>query len=186
MRHVRGGFLEQFDPLTGEACPTDPEGDAGDVTSRTREAGHDARPNRVDQAGEHDRDRSGCLLRGERTDRGANHEDVDLQPNHLGDESGKAFGPPFRECVSTMTFFPSTYPRSPSPCRNAWIVGPGEIGETTPIRYIFAACCASTATDQARKKAAAAARMVTVNVTTVRPQQALGSDRGRPLVIMAS
>src|SRR2546427_10093446 len=125
MRHVRGGFLEQSDPLTGEACPTDPEGDAGDVTSRTREAGHDGRPNRVDPAGEPDRDRSGCLLPGERTDRGANHEDVALQPNHLGDESGKAFGPPFRESRFADDILPLDVPEVSEPLPECLDCGTG-------------------------------------------------------------
>ena len=125
MGHVRGGFLEQFDPLSSEAYRTDPEGDAGDVASRTREAGHDARPDRIDQAGEHDRDRSGCLLRGERTDRGANHEDVDLQPNHLGDESGKAFGPPFRESRFDDDILPLDVPEVSEPLPECLDCGTG-------------------------------------------------------------
>jgi hypothetical protein len=115
-------------------APPIPEGDAGDVASRTRETRHDARSDRVDQACEHDRDGCGHPVGGERALCRADHENVDLQPDHLGDEFGKAFGPPFRESCLDDDILPLNVPYFLEPWRNAWIAGPGETGETNPMR----------------------------------------------------
>jgi len=50
---------------------------------------------------------------------------------------------------SITTFSPSTYPKSRSPCTNAWARCPvvaGDPGSTKPIRGTFFGCCASAVT----------------------------------------
>src|SRR5216684_8696420 len=93
-RHVRHGLFQKLKPFCSQARAKYRQ--ACDVSTWVREARDEAAPHRIASAGHDDGDRRRRLLGCESRGRAPGHDDIHVEPNELGRETGESLVPPLR------------------------------------------------------------------------------------------
>ena len=110
-RHVRRHFFEQVEPFRGDRVFE--KGKTSGTATRPCHAGDQAGTDRIDDAREHDRDRTGRLLQCEHDGAGKGEDDVRCKRDQLGRIAARAFAVPASPSnieVHSVTVGPAQFP----------------------------------------------------------------------------